>query len=131
MTEYSESVVVIKAKPVRKVFKAPVRASKIPEELLNDPLLNSAIAALPSNYNFEIHKTIWRIKEVKAKRVALQMPEGLLMYATTIADIIEHFTEADTVILGDVTYGKRRQTVKYSIYRVSLFSLNSCKRVIS
>ncbi|EFN88258.1 2-(3-amino-3-carboxypropyl)histidine synthase subunit 1 [Harpegnathos saltator] len=105
MTEHSESVVVIKAKPIRKVFKAPVRASKIPQELLNDPLLNSAIAALPSNYNFEIHKTIWRIKEIKAKRVALQMPEGLLMYATTIADIIEHFTEADTVIMADVTYG--------------------------
>lgn len=108
MTEHSESVVVIKAKPVRKVFKAPVRASKIPEELLNDPLLNSAIAALPSNYNFEIHKTIWRIKEIKAKRVALQMPEGLLMFATTIADIIEHFTEAETVILADVTYGEHK-----------------------
>jgi 2-(3-amino-3-carboxypropyl)histidine synthase len=33
------------------------------------------------------------------------MPEGLVMYATTIADIIEKFTEADTVIMGDVTYG--------------------------
>lgn len=106
MAESPESVVVIKAKPVRKVFKAPVRASKIPDELLNDPTLNSAVAALPSNYNFEIHKTIWRIREVKARRVALQMPEGLLMYATTIADIVEDFTEADTIIMGDVTYGK-------------------------
>lgn len=107
MNEQCESVVIIKAKPIRKIFKAPVRATKIPEELLNDPQLNSAIAALPSNYNFEIHKTIWRIKETKAKRVALQMPEGLLMYATTIADIIEYFTEADTVIMGDVTYGRK------------------------
>lgn len=106
MTEPCDSVVVIKAKPVRKVFKAPVRSNKIPEELLNDPLLNSAIAALPSNYNFEIAKTVWRIKEVKAKRVVLQMPEGLLMYATTIADIIEDFTEAEPVIMADVTYGK-------------------------
>jgi len=105
MAEQSDSVVVIKAKPVRKVFKAPTRVSKIPEELLNDPLLNSAIAALPTNYNFEIHKTIWRIREAKAKRVVLQMPEGLLMYATTIADIIEDFTEAETVIMADVTYG--------------------------
>lgn len=122
MTEHSESVVVIKAKPVRKIFKAPVRATKIPEELLNDPLLNSAIAALPSNYNFEIHKTIWRIKELKAKRVALQMPEGLLMFATTIADIIEHFTEAETVILADVTYGEHRQAIKHSTYIVSYTS---------
>jgi len=105
MNEQCDSVVVIKAKPVRKIFKAPTRGSRIPEELLNDSILNSAIAALPSNYNFEIHKSIWRIREAKAKRVALQMPEGLLMYATTIADIIEDFTEAETVIMADVTYG--------------------------
>ncbi|KAG9082015.1 Diphthamide biosynthesis protein 1 [Ceratobasidium sp. 370] len=37
--------------------------------------------------------------------VALQMPEGLQMYACTIADIIERFTGAVTVIMGDVTYG--------------------------
>ncbi|XP_057331542.1 2-(3-amino-3-carboxypropyl)histidine synthase subunit 1 [Microplitis mediator] len=102
----SSSVIVVKAKPVRKVFKAgAVRVNKIPQELLNDQILNAAIAALPENYNFEIHKTIWRIRELKAKRVALQMPEGLLIYATTIADIIQDFTEAETVIMGDVTYG--------------------------
>ncbi|XP_015108420.1 2-(3-amino-3-carboxypropyl)histidine synthase subunit 1 [Diachasma alloeum] len=105
MSTEESSVVVVKAKPVRKVFKAPVRLNKIPQELLNDPLLNAAAAALPQNYNFEIHKTIWRIRETKARRVALQMPEGLLLYATTIADIIEDFTEAETVIMGDVTYG--------------------------
>ncbi|XP_043574104.1 2-(3-amino-3-carboxypropyl)histidine synthase subunit 1 [Chiloscyllium plagiosum] len=33
------------------------------------------------------------------------MPEGLLMFACTIADIIERFTGADTLIMGDVTYG--------------------------
>lgn len=43
---------------------------------------------LPQNYNFEIPKTIWRIKTLDAKRVALQLPEGLTLYATTIADII-------------------------------------------
>ncbi|XP_033333450.2 diphthamide biosynthesis 1 [Megalopta genalis] len=105
MAEDCNSVVIVKAKPVRKIFKAPVKINKIPEEILNNPLLNAAIAALPNNYNFEIHKSVWRIKEVKAKRVALQMPEGLLMYATTIADIIEEFTSAEAVIMGDVTYG--------------------------
>lgn len=105
IAEY-ESAVVIKAKPVRKVFKAPIKVNKIPQELLNDPSLNAAIAALPNNYNFEIHKSIWRIRESKANRVALQMPEGLLMYATTIADIIESFTDAETIIMSDVTYGK-------------------------
>lgn len=105
MDEQNSSIVVVKAKPVRKIFKAPVKVSKIPQELLDNPILNAAIAVLPSNYNFEIHKSIWRIKEAKAKRVALQMPEGLLMYATTIADIIEDFTDAETVIMADVTYG--------------------------
>ena len=105
MSEQRDSVVIVKAKPVRKIFKAPVRVNKIPDGILNDPLLNAAIAALPPNYSFEIHKSIWRIRDAKAKRVALQMPEGLLMYATTIADIIEDFTGAETVIMGDVTYG--------------------------
>ena len=33
------------------------------------------------------------------------MPEGLTMFATTISDIIEKFTGAETVIMADVTYG--------------------------
>ncbi|VEN38260.1 unnamed protein product [Callosobruchus maculatus] len=33
------------------------------------------------------------------------MPEGLLLFSTTIADIIKDFTGADSVIMGDVTYG--------------------------
>lgn len=71
------SALVVKAKPIRKVFKGTPRTNnKIPQELLNDPILNDAIAALPSNYNFEIHKTIWRAREMKATRIALQMPEG-------------------------------------------------------
>ena len=99
-------VVVVKAKPVRKIYKPPVRVNKIPQEILDDPLIKEAMSGLPSNYNFEIPKTIWRVRETKAKRVALQMPEGLLIFAPLICDIIETFTEADTVIMGDVTYGK-------------------------
>jgi 2-(3-amino-3-carboxypropyl)histidine synthase len=37
----------------------------------------------------QIHKTVWRLKQAGAKRVALQFPEGLLMYACVIADILE------------------------------------------
>ena len=62
--------------------------------------------ALPSNYNFELCKTISRIRRCDSKCVALQFPEGLLVYAFCIADIIERFTNVnDIVILGDVTYG--------------------------
>lgn len=50
-------------------------------------------------------QTIWRIRRDKFKRIALQLPEGLTMFATTISDIIEQFTGAETVIMADVTYG--------------------------
>ena len=38
------------------------------DEILNDVELNAAIsAALPAHYNFEVHKTVWRAREAKAK----------------------------------------------------------------
>lgn len=71
-----------------------------------DPLLLATIAALlPPNYNFEIPKTIAQIKKNESNRVALQMPEGLLMYGCAIVDIIERFAQVECVIMGDVTYG--------------------------
>ncbi|TNN43387.1 Diphthamide biosynthesis protein 1 [Liparis tanakae] len=93
--------------PVKKpTVRGPRRvANQIPDEILQDPELQEAIKALPANYNFEIHKTIWRARQAKATRVALQLPEGLQMFACVIADIIERFTEADTIVMGDVTYG--------------------------
>ena len=66
----------------------PYLGSRIPQEILDDPILAQDMLVLPQNYNFEIPKTIWRIKSLDAKRVALQLPEGLTLYATTIADII-------------------------------------------
>ncbi|TEA28464.1 hypothetical protein DBR06_SOUSAS2010088 [Sousa chinensis] len=80
-------------------------ANQIPAEILNNPQLQAAIQVLPSNYNFEIPKTIWRIQQAQAKKVALQMPEGLLLFACTIVDILERFTEAEVMVMGDVTYG--------------------------
>ena len=95
---------VTKAKPARRRF-----VSQIPASIAEDPLLLSAMEGLPSNYNFEVAKTIWRLRQMGARAVALQFPEGLLLYACTIADIIERFACAkgvcEVVILGDVTYG--------------------------
>ncbi|XP_056414688.1 2-(3-amino-3-carboxypropyl)histidine synthase subunit 1 [Hyla sarda] len=90
-----------------KAGRTPVRrvANQIPDEISKNTELLEAISVLPQNYNFEIPKTIWRIQQASATRVALQMPEGLLMFACTIADIIERFTSAETVVMGDVTYG--------------------------
>ncbi|KAJ3375517.1 Diphthamide biosynthesis protein 1 [Allomyces arbusculus] len=82
-----------------------VKLNAIPDEILNNPVLNEAIEALPPNYNFEIHKTVHQIQKFSAKRVALQFPEGLQMFACIISDILEQFTGVDTVVMGDVTYG--------------------------
>ncbi|KXL48886.1 hypothetical protein M433DRAFT_62859 [Acidomyces richmondensis BFW] len=87
--------------------RRPPRAlNNVPDDILHDAAINEAIALLPKNYNFEIHKTIHRIRSSGSKRVALQMPEGLLMFATTISDILSQFCPgASTIIMGDVTYG--------------------------
>ncbi|CCD23396.1 2-(3-amino-3-carboxypropyl)histidine synthase NDAI_0B03620 [Naumovozyma dairenensis CBS 421] len=78
----------------------------IPDDILDDKELNEAIKLLPENYNFEIHKTIWNIRKHKAKRVALQMPEGLLIFSLIISDILEQFCDGvETVVMGDVSYG--------------------------
>uniref|UniRef100_A0A8C3U969 2-(3-amino-3-carboxypropyl)histidine synthase subunit 1 n=1 Tax=Catharus ustulatus TaxID=91951 RepID=A0A8C3U969_CATUS len=53
----------------------------------------------PPSWSLLLPTTLW------GAPVALQMPEGLLMFACTIADIIERFTDAEAVVMGDVTYG--------------------------
>lgn len=89
--------------------KAPrVFGNRIPEDILNNEELKQSVAQLPSNYNFEIEKTLHRAREIGAKRLTLQFPEGLLLYSTTIRDILlRHSTPPieDVVILSDVTYG--------------------------
>ncbi|CAM5104271.1 unnamed protein product, partial [Natator depressus] len=77
-------------------------AMQIPEAILTNKELQEAVGALPSNYNFEIYKTVWRIQQAEAKKVALQMPEGLLMFACTIADIIESLTSVPGKIMEQV-----------------------------
>ena len=75
----------------QRTIKRRLGASQIPDNLLSDPILNEMISAtLPSNYNFEIHKTIFKIQNINSshKRVALQFPEGLLLFATTISEIL-------------------------------------------
>ncbi|KAF4496865.1 diphthamide biosynthesis 1 [Fusarium agapanthi] len=97
-----ESCAVQTAKPRR----APRLLNQVPKEILENADLKAAVALLPANYNFEIPKTIHRIQTSNAKRVALQMPEGLLLFATTISDILTQFCPGvETLIMGDVTYG--------------------------
>ncbi|XP_058101417.1 uncharacterized protein LOC131245758 [Magnolia sinica] len=88
--------------------KTPKRFFKtqIPDSITSNPALNAALSLLPPNYNFEVHKSIWRISASGAKRVALQFPEGLLMYSLVLCDIFETFAGVnECFVLGDVTYG--------------------------
>lgn len=90
--------------PKRK--RAPRTLHQVPDEILFDEDINAAIAHLPTNYSFEIHKTIHRIRTSDAKNIALQFPEGLLLCAPLISDILTRFCPGtDTIIMGDVTYG--------------------------
>ena len=97
----------------------------IPAHIKNNDQLHHIIATtLPADYEFEIPKTIWRIEKSNAHAIALQLPEGLTMYASTIGDILLKFAyrfmllqggddeernrpkEIKSLsILGDVTYG--------------------------
>ncbi|KMT13354.1 hypothetical protein BVRB_4g084450 [Beta vulgaris subsp. vulgaris] len=82
--------------------------NQIPASILNNPSLNAAISLLPPNYNFEIHKSIHRINSLSSPspRIALQLPEGLLMFSLSLSDIFRTFASvSDVFILADVTYG--------------------------
>jgi 2-(3-amino-3-carboxypropyl)histidine synthase len=58
----AETAVVSRANPDRKVYGATagkIRViNQIPDDILNDKKLAAAIELLPSNYSFEIHKTV-------------------------------------------------------------------------
>jgi len=80
----------------------------IPDALLNDPVLANALTSLPSSYNFEVHKTIHAVRSNNLTRIALQMPEGLLMYGPIISDIVRRWgggSVEEVFVMGDVTYG--------------------------
>ncbi|KAI3951476.1 hypothetical protein MKX01_018592 [Papaver californicum] len=109
MENNSSDLILLSLDPSRnKPRPTPKRFIKnqIPDSITNDPALNASISLLPSNYSFEVHKCVWRIQTAGAKRVALQFPEGLLMYSLVLSDIFKMFCKLDDCfVLGDVTYG--------------------------
>ena len=80
------------------------------KEMKEDKLLTLAISKLPNNYNFEIYKSLDKIKKIKNKKkskvsIALQFPDGLMCFSILISDILTTFGKCETIILGDITYG--------------------------
>ena len=56
-------------------------------------------------HELEIVKVIEKIKDLNAKKVGLQFPEGLKVHATKIARQIEKETGALVIISADPCYG--------------------------
>ena len=56
-------------------------------------------------YNLELNRVISEVKKEKAKRVCIQLPEGLKPKAQEIADAIEKETSAKVVIWAGSCYG--------------------------
>uniref|UniRef100_A0A453Q165 Diphthamide biosynthesis protein 1 n=1 Tax=Aegilops tauschii subsp. strangulata TaxID=200361 RepID=A0A453Q165_AEGTS len=82
----------------------------IPASILNDPTLAAAATSLlPAAYNFELHKTAHRIRSSGARRAALQLPEGLLLFSLPLSHLLGPFLAEDpsndVLILADPTYG--------------------------
>ncbi len=58
---------------------------------MNTDLLTKAMQVLPPNYNYEVHKTVLKVMQARVGqvyKVSLQFPEGLLMHAGLIADLV-------------------------------------------
>ena len=80
------------------------------KDMKEDKLLSLAISKLPKNYNFEIYKSLYKIKKISEKkkskaRIALQFPDGLMCFSILISDILTTFGNCETIIVGDITYG--------------------------
>lgn len=58
-----------------------------------------------TNYQFNIHQILDKIREKDARIVGLQFPEGLKVHATDLASEIEDKTGAMVLISGDPCYG--------------------------
>lgn len=57
------------------------------------------------NYNLELEEVIKKIKKQKARRVLIQLPEGLKPQAIRLADEIESKTNAKVLIWIGSCYG--------------------------
>lgn len=56
-------------------------------------------------YDFELQEAIKRIREEKARRVCIQMPDGLKPKATEIAQQLEEQTGAEVLVWMDSCFG--------------------------
>ena len=67
--------------------------------------MEHTISEIEKNFDLEIQTIITKIKGKKAKLVALQFPDGLKPYATTIAEKIQDSTGCKCIIWFGSCYG--------------------------
>jgi 2-(3-amino-3-carboxypropyl)histidine synthase len=60
---------------------------------------------MESQYDYELEKVIGRINKSHAKKVLIQLPDGLKIDATEIADEIESNTKAEVFIWAGSCFG--------------------------
>ena len=56
-------------------------------------------------YDLELEKAIMEIKKQKAKKVCIQLPDGLKQKATEIADDLKKEMDAKILIWADTCFG--------------------------
>jgi len=56
-------------------------------------------------YDLELEKAVNEIKKKKAKKVCIQLPEGLKVKAIEIADFLKKKTKAEIFIWADTCFG--------------------------
>lgn len=56
-------------------------------------------------YNLELEKAVKEIRKAKAKKVCIQLPDGLKPEATKIAGYLEKETKAEIFIWADSCFG--------------------------
>lgn len=66
--------------------RAGIEGDRILPAEIRRKLAELVAECLPSNYEFEIEKTVRRCLQDNVRCVALQFPEGLLAYACTIGN---------------------------------------------
>jgi len=60
---------------------------------------------IESDYDLELERAISEIKKIKAKRVCIQLPDGLKQKATEIAEVLENETRAEIFIWLGTCFG--------------------------
>lgn len=92
----------------KKAHRLKGAAGRIPRDILEDPELCAAIArALPRSHDFEVPRTIWRLRRAGSRQVALQLPDGLIAFGPVLGEIFKHFcpTVKAVTVLADATFG--------------------------